>query len=250
MTTGSKRSALVTGATEGIGLACADALVRAGVQVLLVGRSPAKGARAMASAPFAGSDSQFYAADLARADDVQRLFDDIGDRWGRLDMAINNAGMDGASFTRLTDYPDEAWHQVMALNLTSVYLCMKREILLMMATGGAIVNVASLAGLRASYTGGCAYTASKHGLLGLTKSAALEYARQGIRINAVCPGLVRTAMSEAAFGDKLDQHGDIHPMGRICEADEVARAALWLASPAASFITGVSLPVDGGTMAG
>lgn len=108
MTTGSKRRALVTGATEGIGLACADALVRAGVQVLLVGRSPAKGARAMASAPFAGSDSQFYAADLARADDVKRLFDDIGDRWGRLDIAINNAGMDGASFTRLTDYPDEA----------------------------------------------------------------------------------------------------------------------------------------------
>lgn len=250
MTTGNKRKALVTGATEGIGLACASALVRAGVQVLLVGRSTAKGERDMAAAPFAASDSRFYAADLAQADDLRRLFDEIDTRWGRLDIAINNAGIDGASFTPLTDYPDEAWHQVMALNLTGVYLCMKREIPLMMLSGGAIVNVASIAGLRASYTGGCAYTASKHGLLGLTKSAALEYARHGIRINAVCPGLVRTAMSEAVFGDKLDEHGDLHPLGRLCEADEVAAAALWLVSPAASFVTGVSLPVDGGIMAG
>ncbi|WP_071882248.1 SDR family oxidoreductase [Candidatus Sodalis pierantonius] len=196
------------------------------------------------------------AADLAQADDLRRLFDEIDTRWGRLDIAINNAGTDGVSFTPLTDYPDEAWHQVMALNLTGVYLCMKREIPLMMPSGGAIVNVASIAGLRASYTGGCAYTASKHGLLGLTKSAELEYARHGIRINAVCPGLVRTAMSEAVFGDKLDEHGDLHPLGRLCEADEadeadeVAAAALWLVSPAASFVTGVSLPVDGGIMAG
>lgn len=241
--------ALVTGATEGIGLACAAALAQQGTHVLLVARSREKGDSLMSAAPFASGSCRFFAADMACPEDIVRLFNYIGAEWGRLDIAINNAGTDGASFTRLTDYPDAAWHQVMALNLTSVYLCMKREIPLMAQGGGAIVNVASIAGLRASYTGGCAYTASKHGLLGLTKSAALEYAKSGIRINAVCPGLVRTAMSEAAFGAQLDQHGELHPMGRICEAAEVASAALWLTSPAASFITGVCLPVDGGIMA-
>lgn len=240
---------LITGATAGIGLACAIEFARSQAKVILVGRDPDKGSNAIAKHLPAGSDCEFIIADLSSREDIQRLFSYVKTQYGRLDIAVNNAGTDGASFTKITEYPDDVWDQVMALNVTGVFLCMKQQIPLMHEKGGAIVNVASVSGLRASYTGGCSYTASKHAVLGLTKSAALETARSNIRINAVCPGLIRTEMSLHAFGDTLDQYGDVHPIGRIGESEEVANAILSLCSEKSGFITGSALPVDGGLMA-
>lgn len=240
---------LITGATAGIGLACAIEFARNNARVILVGRDAEKGLKAISEHLPSDANCEFISADISNREDIQRLFSQVKVQYGRLDIAVNNAGTDGASFTPITEYPNEVWDQVIALNVTGVYLCMKQQIQLMREHGGAIVNVASVAGLRASYTGGCAYTASKHAVIGLTKSAALESAKSNIRINAVCPGLIRTEMSTKEFGDTLDQYGDVHPIGRIGESKEVSDAIIWLCSDKSGFITGTALPVDGGIMA-
>jgi NAD(P)-dependent dehydrogenase (short-subunit alcohol dehydrogenase family) len=246
--------ALVTGGTAGIGLACAELLGREGATVVVVGRDPSKGEAVRRDFDAKGWKCDVIQADLSKRAEVRSLFASIEHRYARLDFAINNAGIDGASFTRLTDYPEDAWDAVLELNLTSVWLCMKYELELMSRERArradrSIVNMASLAGLKASYSGGCAYTASKHGLVGLTKSAAVEYASAGIRINAICPGIVRTPLAEAVMGDALASAASFNPMGRLCEPEEVAQAALWLCTASSAFITGVALPVDGGIMA-
>ncbi|OKP05561.1 SDR family NAD(P)-dependent oxidoreductase [Xenorhabdus eapokensis] len=238
---------LITGATAGIGLATAIEFAKKSARVLLVGRNADKGNKAIAQMPH-NADCEFYSADMSKRSDINRLFSYIKERYGRLDIAVNNAGMFGASFTKITEYPDEVWDEVIATNVTGVYQCMKYEIQLMAQSGGAIVNVASVAGLKANYAGGCAYTASKHAVVGLTRSAALEMAKSNIRVNSVCPGLIRTDMSLNVFGDNLDAYGDAHPIGRIGETEEVANAILWLSGNKAEFITGCCLPVDGGLM--
>ncbi|WP_338885064.1 glucose 1-dehydrogenase [Xenorhabdus sp. TH1] len=238
---------LITGGTAGIGLATAIEFAKKDASVLLVGRNVDKGSKAIAQMPH-NSNCAFYSADMSKRSDIKQLFSYIKEHYGCLDIAVNNAGMFGASFTKITEYPDEVWDDVIATNVTGVYQCMKYEIPLMEQSGGAIVNVASVSGLKANYAGGCAYTASKHAVVGLTKSAALEMAKLNIRVNAVCPGLIRTDMSVSVFGDNLDAYSDIHPIGRIGEAEEVANAIVWLSSNKAEFITGCCLPVDGGLM--
>jgi NAD(P)-dependent dehydrogenase (short-subunit alcohol dehydrogenase family) len=169
---------------------------------------------------------------------------------GRLDCAHNNAGITGP-YAALTDYTEDDWNRVIAVNLTSVFLCMKHEIPALLAEGGAIVNTSSGAGL-VGFAGLPAYVASKHGVIGLTKSAAVEYAKSGIRVNAICPGSTRTPMLETFMGDDPRMERMMAagaPQGRLAAPDEVAQAAVWLCTGAASFITGVALPVDGGSVA-
>ena len=170
------------------------------------------------------------------------------DTYGGLDCAHNNAGI-AAPMAPLADYPDDGWDRTMAVMLTGVYHCMKAEIPAMLERGGgAIVNTASGVGL-VGYPGQAAYTASKHGVVGLTKVAALDYGAQGIRVNAVCPGTARTPMVERACATTRPSTTHLkalHPIGRIGEAAEIAEAAVWLCTPAASFVLGVALPVDGG----
>jgi NAD(P)-dependent dehydrogenase (short-subunit alcohol dehydrogenase family) len=198
----------------------------------------------------AAGEARFIAADVAKADDVEQLIHRVVGGYGRLDYAHNNAGILGY-IGSLVDYPEETFNRVIAVNLTGVWLCMKHEIPPMLRHGGgAIVNTASALGLIGA-AGAGAYVASKHGVVGLTKSAALECAQQNIRVNAVCPGYVRTPMQGKWFATTEQPDWVIadHPIGRFGAPEEVAAAVVWLCSDAASFVTGVAFPVDGGWVA-
>lgn len=197
----------------------------------------------------AGGSAEFIRCDVSVADDVRNAVESTVRHFGRLDHAFNNSGIEGVMGTT-ADYPLEAWDRVIAVNLTGAWLCMKYEIEQMLKQGkGSIVNNASILGTVAFANAG-AYVAAKHGLLGITKTAALEYATQGIRINAVCPGFIETPM--------LDRGGitsnpetrrwveSLHPMKRLGTSDEIATAVIWLASDDASFVTGHAMLVDGG----
>jgi NAD(P)-dependent dehydrogenase (short-subunit alcohol dehydrogenase family) len=165
---------------------------------------------------------------------------------------VNNAGIVGTAFVPATDYTEEAWDRVLAINLKGVWLCMKHQIPQMLKTGGgSIVNTASIAGLIGSQIG-VAYTASKHGVVGITRSVAIEYAKRGIRVNAVCPSWIDTALTEpyTRANPRLNEMmAERLPMGRLCTVEDVARAIVWLCSDASSFVTGHALPVDGGWVA-
>lgn len=241
---------LVTGGSSGIGAACALAFAKEGAKVIVVSRNANKANNVLKKIESAGGDTEFIQTDLIKREEVEALFSRINDKYHHLDYAVNNAGIEGSAFTKITDYPEKAWDDVIALNLTAVWLCVKNEITLMLEqASGSIVNVSSIAGLQASLTGGSAYTASKHGVVGLTKSAAIEYAEQGIRVNAVCPAIINTELTEKILGEKKHEAEKLHPMNRLGNPSEVADAVLWLCSSRASFITGVALPVDGGLLA-
>ena len=196
----------------------------------------------------AGGEAMFVHADVSQPEDVSGMVRAALDRYGRLDCAHNNAGI--ASGGRpLAEFRDEDWDRAIGIMLTGVYQCMKHEIPAMLERGGgAIVNTASGAGL-IGFPGQAAYVASKHGVLGLTKVAALDYGARGVRVNAVCPGTVRTPMVDTAVSNDpalAEQLVRLHPIGRIGTPDEVAEAAVWLCSDASSFVLGAALPVDGG----
>jgi NAD(P)-dependent dehydrogenase (short-subunit alcohol dehydrogenase family) len=188
---------------------------------------------------------------VAQAEDVRGLVRAAVAAYGRLDCAHNNAGIAGP-IASTTELPQDGWDRVLAVNLTGVFLCLQTELaqLLAQGTGGAIVNTASIAGLHGGPT--AAYSASKHGVIGLTKTAAVEYAPYGIRVNAVCPGVIETplvAQGLAAAPQLRARWENMHPIGRFGTADEVAEVVVWLCSGAAAFVTGVALPIDGGAMA-
>jgi NAD(P)-dependent dehydrogenase (short-subunit alcohol dehydrogenase family) len=240
---------IVTGGTSGIGRATALAFAREGASVLIAARREAEGERVCDEIVRSGGVVHFVRTDVGRPHDVVAMVETCIERFGGVDLAVNSAGFEGTAFVPTAEYEDSAWDQVIGVNLSGLFHCMKHQIQSMQRRGaGAIVNIISGAGLRA-FTFGAGYTASKWGCVGMTKAAALEYAKQGIRINGVCPGVVMTDMAERCYvHDGVFDPRVIaaHPLGRIGTPEEVASAALWLCSGEAGFITGAMLPIDGG----
>ena len=245
-----RRVALVTGASGGIGRAVALQCAREGAAVLVSDRDKA-GAQATGDCLRAlGARVLVVTADVDRAGDIQHLVERCCAHFGRLDVACNNAGISGPSLNT-ADYPVDDWNHVIQVNLSGVFYGMKYQIEAMLRTGGgAIVNVASILGA-VGFATAPAYAAAKHGVVGLTHTAALEYSAQGVRVNAVGPGFIRTPMIEALDNDEATHAMLVaaHPMGRLGEAEEVAELVVWLASSRASFVTGAYYPVDGGYLA-
>ena len=198
-----------------------------------------------------GGQAHFVQTDVSKTGEVEAMVAACVTEYGGLDYAVNNAGIEGTPLIPTADYEEEAWDRVIDINLKGVWLCMKYEIPEMLKReGGAIVNMSSVAGLIGGRVG-VAYYASKHGVIGATKAAALEYATQGLRINAVCPAIIETPMVTRALSDNeemVERYRAMHPVGRFGQPEEVASATLWLCSEGASFVTGHSLPVDGGRL--
>jgi NAD(P)-dependent dehydrogenase (short-subunit alcohol dehydrogenase family) len=248
------RVILVTGASSGIGRASAEVLARQGAHVVLTDLDDVNGFEAARFLREAGGRAEYHHMNVCDAEQVEGTLERLLARHGRLDGAFNNAGVLEGSFVASADQHEAVWDRVIDVNLKGVWLCMKHEIPLMLARGGGvIVNHASVAGLFANRIVGAAYTASKHGVVGLTKAAALEYADRGLRINAVCPGIIdETTMSDVIFGGDARREAQIkalYPLGRVGSLSEVAEAVAWLFSDATSFITGHALPIDGGLLA-
>ena len=244
------KAALVTGGGSGLGRASAIALARGGATVTVVDVDE-QGGKETAALVFeeVGGDADFVRADVTMPDEVEAMVDKTIARWGHLDCALNNAGTTGAS-APTADHTLDDWNRAVALNLTGVFLCLKYEIPAMLERGGSIVNMASGAGL-VGFAGLPAYVASKHGVVGLTRAAALEYAAQGIRINAICPGSTRTPMLEGFMGGDPQIERMMTravPLGRLGRPEEIADAVVWLCSDAASFVVGHALAVDGGSV--
>jgi NAD(P)-dependent dehydrogenase (short-subunit alcohol dehydrogenase family) len=243
--------AIVTGAASGIGRSAALAFAAAGARVVAADVDVAGGAATVGAIVEAGGAATFVRTDVSVAADVAALVERAVVAYGRLDCAFNNAGINLEN-APAADLDEQLWDRTIAVNLKGVWLCMKYEIPAMLASGGgAIVNAASVVGLTGRRDTP-AYVASKHGIVGLTKAAALDYGRRGIRVNAVCPGTIRTAMYVQRLGDDpaIDARLAAEtPIGRIGTAEDVAAAVVWLCSDAAAFVTGHSLVVDGGDTA-
>ena len=243
--------ALVTGGASGIGRATALTFAREGAKLVIADMHADGGQQTVHRITEQGGEAIFVRTDVSKAVEVQALISQAVATYGRLDCAHNNAGISGGGRALTAEYPEETWHQVIAVNLTGVWFCMKYEIPQMLQQGGGvIVNTASVAGLIGG-RGIAAYAASKHGVVGLTKTAALEYAQQKIRVNCVCPGVIHTPMTARGLNNP-ERRARIMasaPMGRIGTPEEVAEAVVWLCSDAASFVTGHTMTVDGGYVA-
>ncbi len=238
---------LVTGGTSGIGRATAQAFAREGAKVVITGRREKEGLAVAEAILKDGGQATFFKADAAIEADAKAAVDFTVQTYGRLDMAFNNAGIEG--FSPITEQTEADYQRLMNINVGGVLWAMKYEIpALLQSGGGSIVNNASVVGV-VGMANASVYVASKHAVVGLTKSAALEYARKGIRVNAIGPGAVQTEMVERATGgtdEGRKMFASLHPVGRIGTADEMASAVLYLSSPGAGFITGATLLADGG----
>ncbi len=245
------RVALVTGGSSGIGRATALAFAAEGCKVAVANRTQATGEAVVEEIRAAGGDAFWIGADVARSDQVAAMVATVVERYGRLDYAFNNGGSGGRGGW-LAEIEEEDWGRTIDGFLKSVFLCMKAEIPEMLnAGGGAIVNNSSVDGLRA-FPWDPVYSAAKHGVLGLTKSAAVQYARRGVRINAVCPGWIRTPPIEEILArePEVEKQWLTHqPIDRLGRPEEVAQAVVWLCSDRASLVVGVAMPVDGGYVA-
>jgi NAD(P)-dependent dehydrogenase (short-subunit alcohol dehydrogenase family) len=240
--------ALVTGGSSGIGRAAALALADAGFGVVVADIAIEGAEDTVQQIRAKGKEAFFVETDVSKPHEVEALIEATMATYGRLDCAFNNAGIEGV-MAATAECTEENWDRTLTVNLKSVWLCMKHEIPRMLERGGgAIVNCASIAGL-VGFSNLPAYTASKHGIVGLTRSAALEYAKRGIRVNAVCPGVIQTPMIDRVVGEHPDMKEQLaagEPVGRLGRPEEIAGAVLWLCSEQASFVTGQAIAVDGG----
>lgn len=244
--------AIVTGASAGIGRASALALAAAGARVVLADRDADRGPGVVEEITAQGGEAVFVATDVADSEQVAAMVQTAVDTFGGLHIAFNNAGIEGTP-APIADGARENWDRTIAINLTGVYLCMQAEIPAMRASGGgSVINCASVAGI-VGFPMSAPYVASKHGVVGITKSAALELAPEGIRVNAVCPGVIDTEMitrATAAIPEILDATVAAHPLGRMGRPEEIASTVVWLASEGAGFVTGQAIAVDGGFTTG
>jgi len=242
---------LITGATSGLGATAAVSLAGQGAKVAITGRREEQGQAVVAQMQAAGGEGLFIKTDVTVRGDVEAMVARTVEQFGRHDGAVNNAGITGGMFKPLADYSDEDWHSVIDTNLTGVFLCMRAQIPAMLASGGgSIVNISSMYGLNGGDIGNAGYVSSKHGVIGLTKTAAIDYARQGIRVNAVCPGYCHSEMVDpyaeakpALFERLLERYT---AMGKLGESHVVADAIEWLLSDKSSFVSGAAIPVQGG----
>jgi NAD(P)-dependent dehydrogenase (short-subunit alcohol dehydrogenase family) len=248
-----KKVVLITGGTSGIGRATAVAFAEQGANVVVAGRREAEGAESVRLVEKTGSNGLFVRTDVAIEKEVEAMVARTVEYFGRLDFAFNNAGVSGEmdSGNGIAN-TNEVFNRIMDTNVRGVFLSLKHEIpAILKSGGGAIVNNASVAGLRAIIPGTPIYTASKFAVVGLTRSVALEFAAKGVRVNAVCPAIIETEMTERfrVNNEVRARLMALHPIDRFGQSEEVAAAVLYLCSPGAAFITGAALPVDGGVLA-
>ena len=249
--------AIITGATSGIGDAACRLFASKGAKVVASGRRLDRGEALEAAVRSDGGELTFVQADMGSDADIKAMVDTAMSKYGRLDCAFNNAGM-GGDPSLIHEYDDASWEEVINVNLTGVYRCMKYEIAAMLETGAkeecgaSIVNCSSALGHRGSDLSGTSYTAAKHGVIGLTRQVAINYVKKNIRVNAICPGATETELLAEVINQGPEAAAAlaaVNPIGRLVSADEVAQAALFLCSDGINAITGISLPVDGGTLA-
>ncbi|HEY4050307.1 MAG TPA: glucose 1-dehydrogenase [Acidobacteriaceae bacterium] len=239
------RVAFITGAASGIGRAAAIAFVAEGARVAILDRSADALRTVEASVKEAGGEVLAIACDVSSPDQVEGAIKQIVDRFGRLDIAFNNAGVENKA-APVHEIDLAEWDRIIGINLRGTFLCMKHELAQMVKQGrGVVVNTSSGAGIR-GVAGGAAYAASKHAIIGLTRSAALDYAKQNIRVNAVLPGNIETPMMDRFTGGDIQKAIDLEPVGRLGKPEEIAEAVLWMASDLGGFVTGAATVIDGG----
>ena len=245
----SNKTVLITGGNAGIGKTCAEMFAASNAKVMIAARREQESLAVVDEINKQGGQASFVKVDMVDVKSIKNMVDETVQQLGHIDFAINNAGVLGSTSIPLDEYPDDEYDYVMDVNVKGVYYAMKHELVHMLTRKqGVIVNMSSIAGIKAGKTSSI-YTASKHAVIGLTRAAAHEYARKGIRINAICPALIETPMAAGLTESDKKIFADHIPMGRLGRPEEVAGAALWLCSDLSTFATGIAIPIDGGVTA-